>query len=215
MRSRWTGKDSTGKPYPEQFYHLFAGILICLPGALCLYQGDELGLPEARIPEDIPAEQIKDPFGKALYPDVVGRDGSRTPMPWRKRASQAGFTSADEPWLLIPQVHLDRAVDVLSNDPQSLLNTWRRLLHWQKQQPALRRGRYNILATDEPILGIIRESEEQKLLCLFNLSEDTTEYQLPSDCKSTTGSGFKADRQGDLVKIPGYNTFFGALEMDK
>ena len=212
MRSRFTGKDAEGKPYPDDFYHVFVGLLISLPGALCLYQGDELGLPAARIPEDIPVDKIQDPFGKALYPEVKGRDGSRTPMPWQKSAKNAGFSNADETWLPIPKAHLNRAVDVQSENPQSLLNTWRRLLHWQKQQPALRRGRYEILETDEPILGLIRESEEQRLLCLYNLSEDAAEYQLPSGCKNTTGSGFNSDRQGDVVKIAGYSAYFGVLE---
>ena len=214
MRSRWTGKDADGELYPDDFYHVFVGLLISLPGALCLYQGDELALPEARIPEDIPVEKIKDPFGKALYPEVKGRDGSRTPMPWQKSAKNAGFTQAEEPWLPIPENHLDRAVDVQSENPDSLLNTWRRLLHWQKQQPALERGKYEILDTDEPILGFIRESEEQRLLCLFNLSKDAAEYHLPEGCQNTTGSGFNADREGDTVKIPGYGAYFGVLKQD-
>jgi len=54
FRSRWTGTDQHGQPYPEVAYHMMAALLTCLPGALCLYQGDELGLPEARIPADIP-----------------------------------------------------------------------------------------------------------------------------------------------------------------
>ncbi|MFW6359118.1 MAG: alpha-amylase family glycosyl hydrolase, partial [Chroococcales cyanobacterium] len=61
LRSRWTGADADGHPYPEEFYHLMAAMLLCLPGAFCLYQGDELGLPEADIPNDIPPEEIKDP----------------------------------------------------------------------------------------------------------------------------------------------------------
>ncbi|MGV2828788.1 alpha-amylase family glycosyl hydrolase [Myxosarcina sp. GI1(2024)] len=212
MRSRWTGKDANGKPYPEEFYQLLAGILISLPGAFCLYQGDELGLPAARIPEDIPVDQIKDPFGKALYPKVEGRDGSRTPMPWQKEVPNAGFTKAEKPWLSIPQNHYDRAVDVQTHDRRSLLNTWRRLLHWQKQQPALRFGTCKILDTEEPILGLIRDCQRQKMICLFNLSEEPTNYYLPSPCQNIGYSGFIANRQGDLVKIPGYSAFFGALE---
>ncbi len=214
MRSRWTGSDAAGKPYPEEFYHVFVGLLISLPGALCLYQGDELGLPEARIPEDIPKSEIKDPFGKALYPKIKGRDGSRTPMPWSKEAKNAGFTQADEPWLPIPKDHLNRAVDVQNENPRSLLNTWRRLLHWRQQQPALSRGKCEILETEEPILGLIRESGEQRLICLFNLSEDTADYQLSPRCQNTTDLGFTATRQDDTVKIPGYSAYFGVLAKD-
>ena len=97
LRSRWTGKDSHGNPYPDEFYHMMAALLLSLPGAFCLWQGDELGLPVASIPGDIDPANIKDPFGKALYPDVVGRDGSRTPMPWTPEPPCVGFHHPPKP----------------------------------------------------------------------------------------------------------------------
>ena len=184
---------------------------------MCLYQGDELGLPEARIPEDIPVDKIQDPFGKALYPEVKGQRWFANSYALAKimpkmlvlvlltttlaAYSRSSFKFA----LLMSKV----------NNPRSLLNTWRRMLHWQKQQPALTtREGYEILDTDEPILGFIRESEEQRLLCLFNLSQNAVDYQLPPECKNTTGSGFNVDRQDDTVKIPGYGAYFGVLIQD-
>ena len=169
IRSRWTGTDQYGHPYPETAYHMMAALLICLPGALCLYQGDELGLPEARIPADIPEDRIRDSFGKALYPIIPGRDGSRTPMPWAAEARQQGFTTAGQPWLPIPRRHRALAVDRQSPDPGSLLNTWRRLLHWRRREPALQCGAITVLETDEPVLAFVRGEEGSgPPLCLFN-----------------------------------------------
>jgi len=179
LRSRWTGKDVTGEPYPKPFYHMIAGLLVALPGAVCLYQGDELGLPEARIPEDIPPEQLKDPFGKALYPKLPGRDVSRTPMPWCADAPNAGFTTAAKSWLPVPQAHHDLAIDRQNADPKSLLNTWRRLLHWRQKQPALIAGDFQTYRSDDRIFAFIRRYAEQSLLCLFNLSPHTTPFSLP------------------------------------
>jgi alpha-glucosidase len=213
LKSRWTGKDAQSNPYPEEFYHAIAAMLLSLPGALCLYQGDELGLTDAEIPDDIPAQQIKDSFGQALYPDIPGRDASRTPMPWQADAANAGFTEAKQPWLPIPEEHIPYAVDVQHKDSNSLLNTWRRLLHWRKQQPALIQGETKILQTQEPLLAFIRDGEQQRLLCLFNWSDVPTHYDLSDypQVKEFKDSGFTADRQGDTLKLPAYGVFFAEL----
>ena len=51
--------------------------LLSLQGNICIYQGEELGLPETNINY----EDLQDPFGKVFWPDFKGRDGCRTPMP--------------------------------------------------------------------------------------------------------------------------------------
>lgn len=173
--SYWGGRE---RDYPEDYHRMVAAMLISLPGALCLWQGDELGLPEARIPEDIPVDQIKDPFGKRLYPDVKGRDGSRTPMPWTREGHLAGFSTADQAWLPIPDSHRERAVDVQQSDPSSLLNTWRELMHWRTLQPALEAGESQLLDIHPEVLALVREYREQRLLCLFNINEQPVELDL-------------------------------------
>jgi len=66
-------------------------MLVCtLRGTPFIYQGQELGLPDA----DIPAARIV---------DVDGRDPERAPLPWRRPSSAgagAGFTTG-RPWLPI------------------------------------------------------------------------------------------------------------------
>lgn len=213
LRSRWTGKDASGRPYPEAFYHMIAALLLSLPGAFCLYQGDELGLAEARIPEDISEDEIQDPFGQALYPAIVGRDGSRTPMPWKVDEPNAGFTTAKEPWLPVPEAHYKRAVDNQSRNPHSILNTWRRLMHWRKKQPALGAGFVTLLETQEPLLGFTREYAEQRLLCLFNISDRPAKYDLSDfpECQASEGLKFPYEQQDNSVTLPAYGVFFGNL----
>lgn len=213
LQSRWTGKDEKGQPYPSEFYHMMAALLLCLPGGFCLYQGDELGLPEAKIPKDIPEHKIQDPFGQALYPIVPGRDGSRTPMPWKAGEPHAGFTDAEEPWLPIPKKHLNRAVDVQTHEPKSMLNTWRRLLHWRQCQPALIAGDFRQLDTDDPLYGFVREYAEQRLLCLFNISDRPAKYHLLDDVESETvlGLEFDVERHEGTVELPPYGCFFANI----
>ena len=55
--SRWNLSDQAAKAY--------ATILLCMKGSVCLYQGEELGLPEA----DIAFEDLQDPYGKEFWPE--------------------------------------------------------------------------------------------------------------------------------------------------
>ena len=67
-------------------------LLACLRGNIFIYQGEELGLPQAHVP----FEQLKDPEAIANWPLTLGRDGARTPIPWR--SSMAPATNAHA-WL--------------------------------------------------------------------------------------------------------------------
>lgn len=218
LKSRWTGKDEEGNPYPEPFYHMIAAMLLSLPGAFCLYQGDELGLTEADVPSDIPPEDLKDPFGQALYPAIPGRDGSRTPMPWKMGEPNAGFTTGD-PWLPVPEDHYERAVDVQTHHPDSLLNTWRRLLKWRKKQPALEAGDFQLLDTESPIFAFVRQYAEQRLLCVFNLSDAPTRFDLEPFGdhfyhEVTSGLKFPYDiKEGVILELPSYSCFFVDLPL--
>ncbi len=60
---------------------------LALPGSVYLYQGEELGLPEAEIPR----ESIQDPMHFRSHGVDPGRDGCRVPLPWVADAPHAGF----------------------------------------------------------------------------------------------------------------------------
>ncbi|NEO26180.1 MAG: hypothetical protein F6K03_04605, partial [Kamptonema sp. SIO4C4] len=209
LKSRWRKFLIEDEFSREAFDHLFAALLVSLRGGCCIYQGDELGLTQAEIPYD----KMQDPFGIAGYPQVKGRDGSRTPMPWQHNAPHASFTTAAEPWLPIPEDHYHHAVDVQDKAKSSLLNKYRRLIHWRNQQPALRRGKLDLLPNPEPILGFIRHCPEQRLLCLFNLSPMPIHFDLSDypNCEEADEVDFTNRRYEDTVELPGYGVFFGQL----
>ncbi|WP_449446001.1 alpha-glucosidase family protein [Thermomonas brevis] len=146
--------------------------LVCsLRGSVCLYQGEELGLPEA----DVPFEKLQDPYGKAFWPNFKGRDGCRTPMPWSGDGANAGF-SAGEPWLPVPADHRERSVEVQQHDAASVLNATRAFLRWRKAQPALVRGAIAFLDAPADVLAFVREADGQRLLVAFNLSDAAVEW---------------------------------------
>jgi len=159
--SRW----QRGEVNPDQARMLNA-LLFCLRGTVCLYQGEELGLPQA----EVPFAQMRDPFGLALYPEFLGRDGCRTPMPWQAGAPNAGF-SAVEPWLPISPAQSAIAVDKQLPDPGSTLNACRQFLNWRRRHSALITGDIRFLDTPEPILAFERKSADETLYAYFNLGE--------------------------------------------
>jgi alpha-glucosidase len=185
--------------------------LVCaLRGSVCLYQGEELGLPEA----DVPYELLQDPYGKTFWPNFKGRDGCRTPMPWTD-AHAGGFTSAT-PWLPVPEAHRAISVAAQEADPASVLNRVRAFLAWRRQQPALVTGDLRFLPTPEPVLAFVREAVggSAAVLVAFNLSAQDVSWTLPEhlEAEQLDGHGLRAGTlQARALQLPARGSFFGVL----
>jgi alpha-glucosidase len=149
-------------------------LLICLRGNIFLYQGEELGLPQAAIS----LERLRDPEAIANWPLTLGRDGARTPMPWRARETHGGFSNG-EPWLPMPPEHLALAADLQEGDPRSQLALTRELLALRDSLPALRTGSLTILTAEEQVLALERQGDGRRLLCLFNLGVEPATWAPP------------------------------------
>ncbi|QQR38260.1 alpha-glucosidase family protein [Devosia rhizoryzae] len=144
-----------------------AALIMTLKGSVGLYQGEELGLPEA----DILYEELTDPRGKRFWPEDKGRDGCRTPMPWEHGMLHAGFTTGT-PWLPVKHAAAALSVETQNADPNSTLNYYRQILSWRKSHPALVTGDIQFFDTDEPVLAYRRSAGNKDLICVFNLSAE-------------------------------------------
>ena len=213
--SRWgTGADGADD---ADFARLLMALLLSLRGSVCLYQGEELGLPEA----EVPYEQLQDPYGKAFWPEFKGRDGCRTPMPWQGGDVHGGF-SATTPWLPVDPRHLARAVDRQEGEAGSLLKAYRGFLAWRRRQPALCRGSVKIFDTGEPLVVLARESAEQRLLCVFNCGGAAQRLALApwpgitaiddGAVASTAQGTVQAGGEGAVLHLPRFGVFFGSLD---
>ena len=172
VATRWGGPE----PDPA-LLRLALALQASLRGSVCLYQGEELGLPEA----DVPFEDLQDPYGITMWPQYKGRDGCRTPMPWSAEAPDLGFGSgAARPWLPLSEAQRALAVDRQEADPGSMLQAARRLLHWRRTQPALVHGELLLLPEHAQVLAFVREHQGERVLCAFNLSAQPAEWALPA-----------------------------------
>ena len=177
--SRWlAGRDSAA--FAKQALLL----LMCLRGNIFLYQGEELGLPQA----EVPFERLRDPEAIANWPETQGRDGARTPMPWQAEAPNAGF-GAGEPWLPVDPAHVALAVDRQEEDPASTLNLTRRLVALRKACPALRTGALRRIAAPMPLLAFERGEGDERVLCAFNLGDEAVDWPLPAGWRIIEGVG--------------------------
>ncbi len=169
VASRWAADGDS-----DRMARLAMLLLLTLRGNVFLYQGEELGLPQAEVPFD----RLQDPEAIANWPLTLGRDGARTPMPWVGSAAFAGFSTV-EPWLPVPASHAARAVDVAAADPDSMLHLTRRLIALRRDRPALRSGRFAGLDLPAPLLGFDRGAGPGRLRCLFNLGDTAVANPLP------------------------------------
>jgi alpha-glucosidase len=192
--SRWGFE----RPQP-QFAKLLFALLTSLRGTAFVYQGEELALPQSKVPFD----RLKDPDGIAFWPADVGRDGCRTPMPWVADAPHGGF-SASEPWLPFEPAHRALAADVQADDPDSMLTFVRRWLAWRRTEPALRTGEIAFIPTPPDVLGFVRRDGEDEVLLLFNLGDDDTEVALPKVASGAWREAFDLGGQLDahVVRLP-------------
>jgi alpha-glucosidase len=183
---------------PDAVAKFAISVLIALRGSLCLYQGEELGLEEV----ELTFEQLRDPYGIRFWPGFKGRDGCRTPMPWEAGAAGAGFTRG-EPWLPVPETHRHRAVDRQDHAPDSVLAYYRQALTFRRASPALTSGAIRFVQADETVLALVRETEEETMLCVFNFGDTEIEWRTPADFSGRPRFAFAdVSLSPDALKLP-------------
>ena len=158
--SRWWDEANR-----SAFVRVALMLLVALRGNVILYQGEELGLPQAHVP----FEALRDPEALANWPQTLGRDGARTPLPWTNDPD-GGFGS-EKPWLPIDPRHLAYSVAAQSEDANSVLQWARRMISLRREAKALRLGTIELLDHEsDQIVAFAREHDGDRILCVVNLS---------------------------------------------
>ncbi|MGE0281119.1 MAG: alpha-glucosidase family protein [Rhizobiaceae bacterium] len=200
--TRW----GAGEEDHDAYLKVVSALLMSLRGSVCLYQGEELGLPEA----ELQFEDLQDPYGIRFWPEFKGRDGCRTPMVWDKTQDNGGFSSA-KPWLPVPQDHRDRAVDAQTGDEKSLLEHYRRFIAFRRNHPALAKGDIEFLAADGDAVAFTRSAGNERIACVFNLGAEPAELNIDGVGEELTGHGFAGVARDGKIRLGGYGAWFGRI----
>jgi alpha-glucosidase len=188
--TRWGLTDAAARAYTT--------LLMCLRGSVCLYQGEELGLPEA----DIAFDDLQDPYGIEFWPEFKGRDGCRTPMVWEADNRLGGFSSAAKAWLPVPAEHLGRAVSRQATDPASMMAHYRAALALRRAHPVLRTGTMTPLVAQGDVVRFMRQDGAEMLFCAVNLGDAPADVALPEGVWTATGAGLDlAPVQGGTARL--------------
>jgi glycosidase len=154
-----------------------ASILLSLPGAPFIWQGEELGMRQSESPGDV---------------------FKRTPLPW-SGSPGAGFTTAAQPWQPLAPGWEAANVAVESADPASLLGRYRRLIRARQASPALRLGDLSVIRTSPAVLACVRRGGGETVLAAHNLGDAPAEELLP-DPAGAAASPIFVDPGASLAK---------------
>ncbi len=193
-----------GENPPPELAKLMFSLLLSLKGTTLIYQGEELGLPQASLTR----AQLRDPVGDLYWPYSAGRDGARTPMPWSDEPS-LGFTTGT-PWLPAVAEHSALTVERQEADPESNLAFAREMISFRKASAALTMGSLEFLDVADPVLAFVRRWENETIACLFNLSAEprfVEALELEGSILLEVRAG-DAELRGGSIGLSGYAAAF-------
>jgi len=174
-----------------------------LRGTPFIYQGEELGMTNTPFPDesairDIEGVNVLNEARIAGRYDAVwrgilhkGRDHARTPMQWNDSAN-AGFTSG-EPWIMANPNFTSINAMAEENDPESVLNFYRKLLALRNSSKTLQYGAYRPLWTEHAqIFAYERALDSETYTIVCNMSGESAELpqmQLRTCCFTNVEGG--------------------------
>lgn len=169
---------------------MLAAMYMLQRGTPFIYQGQEIGMLNVSLPriEDYPDVMVKNnaaiasrflPKKKVL--ELVqrsARDSARTPMQWSD-GYHAGFTTG-KPWFAVNANYPEINVQSQEDDPDSLLNFYRRLLRFRKAEPAALYGDYReYFARSRDFYVYERQYQGRRLLVICSFSAELKRFEAP------------------------------------
>ncbi len=201
--------------HDDQIARVNLALLLTLKGTPFLYNGEEIGMvnhnglkvEDFRDPLSLRAYQLEiellgSPAHEAeVFASEYGRDKCRTPLHW-SNSPNAGFCPAEvKPWLPVHPNYADGVnVEEQRENPDSLLNYYRRLLQLRKELPALIEGEYQPLDESHPaVFSFLRCTAQQTCLIALNMKPHRARVNLPENIKNLR-CVFSTHRNEDLPR---------------
>jgi len=177
-----------------------------LPGGIYIFQGEELGLWDAELPDTARQDPV---FFRTKGVDK-GRDGARVPMPWDSSKKNYGFTDG-KPWLPMPTNWSANTVEMQSKDfvsaenegELSFLNLYKRSLKLRKN---LSGKSFEWISKSDHLIAF---SRGQDFAVYANTSNQELEIELPEQFNSfeiILDSSNGSRKAGDCLRLAANTT---------
>ena len=182
------------EPYREKSAKMLAVLLHGMKGTPYIYQGEEIGMKnmvfhnieECNDIEAINAYKEYTSDGRITPEDMMryinrkGRDNARTPMQWNAEKN-AGFTTGT-PWLMTNPCYTKINVAAQEEDPDSILNFYRKVIRLRKDYPIVVYGSYELLYPEhDKIYAYERILGQEKLLVVCNFAGEAMDLEIPAE----------------------------------
>ena len=196
---------------------MLAAMSILQRGTPCVYQGQESGLTNLRLPEVEMYEDVMTQNSARIASHIMPkskvlkliqratRDSARTPMQWSD-GENAGFSSA-KPWFFVNDNYRQVNVRAQEEDPDSLLNFYRKLLKFRKEQPVVLWGDYREYRPEDKHLYIYeRNHEGKKLLVICAFGSEAVRFDAPEGIELSKGTLVLSNYDVNFVISNGFTT---------
>ena len=193
--------------YRVESAKMLATMYICQSGTPFIYQGQEIGMTNLGLDDingyvDVSTlnnyKVAKALLGEKKAMELVkyaSRDNARTPVQWSAEKN-AGFTTADKPWFFVNPNYTEINVADQDKDPNSILNYYRKLLKFRKENQIVIYGTYREYYKNSKDLFVYeREYEGKRLLVINSFTDKPVMFKAPE--------GFDLEK-GELV-LSNYN----------
>ncbi|MCM5529311.1 alpha-glucosidase [Parasegetibacter sp. NRK P23] len=188
MVSRW-GNEAPG--FRNVSAKMLITFLLTMRATPIFYNGDELGMANIRF-ENINDYRDVETLSMYQYLEHQGedleaflrdqqfgaRDNARTPFQWSGE-KHAGFTNG-EPWIKVNPDHVYVNAKAQVEDPDSVLNFFRKMVQLRKERLVLVYGEYQL---EEPfhqqLYVYTRRMKKEGVLVVLNFSPQVVPFQLP------------------------------------
>ena len=208
--------------YGSERYHdesgkMLAAMYMLQRGTPFIYQGQEIGMTNLRLEsvnlyEDVMTHNSARIASKFLPRKLVlrmvqegCRDSARTPMQWSAER-YAGFSEA-VPWFYVNDNYTSINVAAQEEDPDSLLNFYRKLIRFRKETPVALWGDYREHRPEDKKLYVYeRNHQDQKLLVVCSFTDEQVRFEAPEGIDLNRGSCVLSNYDMNFVIANGFTT---------
>ena len=180
MVSRFGNDNEAYRTLSAKMLHTF---LLSMRATTYIYNGDEIGMVNTNHTN---IEYYQDVYTINYYNGLkqkgedyegflkshakISRDNARTPMQWDS-SKQAGFTESI-PWLAVNDNYTNLNVAIQENEPDSVLNYFRQMIHLRKSNLTLIYGAFELVdENNSQLFAYTRQLNNEQLLVVLNFSD--------------------------------------------